>query len=447
MEGVGRPGRPLDARGSGAVLPGPRIGLFVSDSTTASFLEACGSIGPLWLSLRGLRAPRIERRAFAQPFVVIGRAPGADLALDHPAVSRRHVYLQLIDGRLFGVDLSSRTGTYWQDAARPMGWLGAGQSLRVGPCRIGRWGEGPAAAGPGEEPPSPASRAFEPPGLVDGTLEFLDPTVAPASWPIGQVLVLLGRSSACKIQLSGSGVSKIHCSLVRTPAGIWAVDLLGRGGILVDGASTRSARLEDGAVLQVGPHRIRLHYGSPPRPAARAASLPAWPEAAAPPMPRAEAAQILALRDTPPEALLVPLVRELGQMQQQMADQFQQALMMMFQMFSSMHQEQMTLIREQLAELNRLSQEHRVVEAALAAGSAGGRPDREAPRREPPAPNRRDTARPPVGRPPSPERPARPAAPHEDAHAALVDRLSAIQQERESRWQRLVRMVLGGSSP
>jgi pSer/pThr/pTyr-binding forkhead associated (FHA) protein len=421
----------------------------VPDPRPATFLEACGSIGPLRLSLKGLRATPSECRAFEQPFAVIGRAPGADLDLDHPGVSRRHTYLQLIEGRLFGVDLSSRTGTHWQDVARPMGWLGRGHSLRIGPYRVGRWGEESPPETDEAEPPSPVSRAFEPPGLVEGILEFLDPSVEPTTWPISQVLVLLGRSPACKIQLSGSNVSKLHCSLVRTAQGVWAVDLLGRGGILVNGTATRAARLDDGDVLQIGPHRIRLWYARAPQHPARPDVPASWPTNGRASLPQpVEPSQLLALRDPAAEALLMPLVRELGQMQQQMADQFQQALMMMFEMFSGMHQEQMTLVREQLAELSRLSQEQASLQDALTA-RARETPARPAAGRVPPVPYRRDRDRPaaapaPAARAPSSQPMPRPEAARTDVHSALVERLAAIQDERESRWQKLIRSILGG---
>jgi pSer/pThr/pTyr-binding forkhead associated (FHA) protein len=421
----------------------------VPDPTFSAFLEACGSIGPLRLSLKGPETARAVCRVFHQPFAVIGRAPGADLTLDHPAVSRRHAYIQLMDGLLFGVDLSSRTGTYWQDEARPMGWLGPGHSLRVGPYRIGRWGETSSSGDADEEPPSPVSRLYEPSDLVAGTLEFLDPSVEPGTWSINQALVLLGRSPACKIQLAGAGVSKHHASLVRTPQGIWLIDLLGRGGVLVNGAAARCVRLDDGDIFQIGPHRIRLWYApAPDRPPPRPSFLPAWPEPepaphANGPLATIEPAQVVALREAPAEAVLVPLVRELGQMQQQMADQFQHALLKMFEMFSGMHQEQMGLIRQQLDELTRLSQEQQALQEALARQSAASPVPRPAAGSIPPAPYRRDADRPPRPEPQLAPRPRLESA-RDDIHGDLVNRLAAIQQERESRWQKLIRSVLGG---
>lgn len=382
-----------------------------------SFLEACGASGPLVLSLRGPSG--LLRRSFARPFVIVGRAPGTDLMLDHPAVSRRHVYLQWLDGRLFAVDLGSRTGTLWPDGARPMGWLDPGRSLRIGPYRLGLAGGSQQSLA---SRPSPTAR---PQGFAgpSATLEFLDPTAEPASWPLEPELVLIGRSPVCKIQINGPAASRFHASLVRTSQGVWAVDLLGRGGLLIHGVPTRSARLGHGQILQIGPHRIRF-WSEPPEPAVHR-GLPAVVATASYLVPRSDPPAPAAT--FPAETLVVPLVHELGRLQQEMADQFQQGLAVMFRLFSGMHQEQMDLVREEMAEIRRLSEEQRLLRTAL---------ERAAPVRPADAPASPSLA-PPTHRP----RPPRPGA--EEAHAALARRLEALQQEQQGRWQKLLRSVMG----
>ncbi|MBX6312809.1 MAG: FHA domain-containing protein, partial [Isosphaeraceae bacterium] len=341
------------------------------------FLSACGLRGALRLGLEGYGDAEIECRLLPQPFAVVGRAPGVDLRLEHPVISRRHAYLQVIAGRLFCVDLRSRTGTHWEEGARPMGWLGRGEAIRIGPYRLRYLDDD---AGEGVEPPPPrgelsalASLAFEPAALTEGTLEFLDrePALEPTLWPIHRPVVLLGRSLYCAVQLSGAEVSRFHCSLVRTPQGIWVVDLLGRGGTLVNGEPGRSIRLADGDVLQVGSHRLRLWYGPPaarrsPHLAPLAGPAAAEPELAT----RPEVGVLLNGRPEVTDALLGPLLSELGRMQQQMADQYQQALLTMFRLFSNMHQEQMALIREELAQIQRLTEQQQALQAELTQAQA-----------------------------------------------------------------------------
>ena len=81
-------------------------------SVMKSFLTACGLADSLQLVVESQRAAEGELRLLHQPFALIGRDPRADVILDHAQVSRRHVYLQVVDGRAFWVDLESRTGTH-----------------------------------------------------------------------------------------------------------------------------------------------------------------------------------------------------------------------------------------------------------------------------------------------------------------------------------------------
>ncbi|MEZ6067949.1 MAG: FHA domain-containing protein [Planctomycetaceae bacterium] len=59
-------------------------------------------------------------------------------------------------------------------------------------------------------------------------------------------------------------VSKVHCSLVLLPSGLWVVDLLGKGGTLVNDEPVRHRRLKEGDELHVGRYRMQVHYESPP---------------------------------------------------------------------------------------------------------------------------------------------------------------------------------------
>ena len=64
--------------------------------------------------------------------------------------------------------------------------------------------------------------------------------------------------------------------------------------------------------------------------------------------------------------MLVPLVNQFGVMQQQMFDQFQQAMAMMIQMFGTMHREQMEVIRGELDQLHDLTEEFHALNKELA---------------------------------------------------------------------------------
>ena len=86
------------------------------------------------LVVEGPRAGGGESRVLPQPFAVIGRDERADVILDDPRVSRRHVYLQAVAGQVFWVDLESRTGTCDETGTRKSGWLAVrGPAGRSGP--------------------------------------------------------------------------------------------------------------------------------------------------------------------------------------------------------------------------------------------------------------------------------------------------------------------------
>lgn len=414
------------------------------------FGEACGLRAPFRLVVtRGDEPGSVDvLRALDRPFAVIGRAPGADLVLDHPKVGGRHVYLQAVAGRIFGIDLDSRSGTFWAGEPQVMGWLDDGKALHIGPFQVRLHHESAEADG-GPRPgwpvvaggmPPPTSRSFAATGLTEGFLEFLDPKTGQRTWQMSRALVLIGSCQLCRIQLTGTDVSGAHCSLVRTPKGIWAVDLLGRGGTVVNGRPVRSARLEDGDELQVGLKRFRLRHGvAPTLPARRSSAAlgPLIPEVSHDPGGRPGLDDVA----------LTPLLREFGQMQQQMADQFQQALMMMFQMFSGMHQDQMALIREELARIHQLTEQQRTLQAELDRSPMAERvrPTLRVVADETGAASSQ-TAR---NTPPLPRGPRVALAGGLDPgelHADLVRRLAEIQQERQGGWQKLLDTLKGRSS-
>src|SRR5207302_548657 len=155
-------------------------------------------------------------------------------------------------------------------------------------------------------------------------------------------------------RLAAPGVSPFHCSLMRTAAGVWVVNL-GRDheGVTLNGASIRAARLEDGDELRIGEVLIRLLFkthaetphgqngsrageetGPPPllayptssRELATSRSKSVWMA------PGREAGRVLAERVSGEgelsASLLALVLDQFGEMQQQFLDQFQQNTMM-----------------------------------------------------------------------------------------------------------------------
>ena len=240
--------------------------------------------------------------------------------------------------------------------------------------------------------------------LPEVALEFLNGPAQSMSRPVHRVLSLVGSASGCKFRLTDPSVSRFHASLMRTSTGLWIVDLLGQGGVSVNNAPVRSECLADGDVLRIGRYQIRVHchfrgQGSgkgkleigraaptsklPQRQlASRNLQISDWAPASLPfgagvangprlPVPLKAVSSVpkaelmpsdpAVIDKLPPsgttETALVPLVNQFGLMQQQMFDQFQQAMAMMVQMFGEMHRDQMDVIRAELDRLHELTDE------------------------------------------------------------------------------------------
>ncbi|WP_165223186.1 FHA domain-containing protein [Aquisphaera insulae] len=508
----------------------------------SSFLEACDVRDALDLAVRGLTPADDGLRRLQQPFALIGRDPRADISLDHRLVSRRHVYLQVVEGVGFWIDLDSRSGTASEGQLRKSGWLDAETSIRIGPFEIRRLqgasggGDGGGVPGPRVSPLLSRTHAERP--LSEVSLEFLNGPSRAAVWPMNRVMSLVGSASGCKFRLADPSVSSFHCSLVRTPLGLWAVDLLAPDGIAVNDARVRFAAIADGDVLRIGRYRIRLRVrsagrrpvgdgdgrgparlglglGSEVRPRAGLrleAQVPARSEPPRDrlpaPIPDVQPSSIAWVSAAPldlgrgdiDQSVLMPLVNQFGAMQQQMLDQFQQAVSMLVQMFGNLHRDQMKTIREELDQLKDLTAEVQAIKIELAARASAvppaGQPPAESRRASAPDPASLDEAAgdklddlnpiaarigpaaaaalpdpPPPGpatppepipapsvaasvagtpRAPAPPRP-RPAAAaadegvNQDVILWLHQRMSTLQQERETRWQKILKLLPGAS--
>jgi hypothetical protein len=351
-------------------------------------------------------------------------------------------------------------------------------------------------------------------------LEFLNGPSRSAVWPVNRVVSLVGSSAGCKFRLADPSVSLFHCSLVRTQAGLWVVDLL--GGVEVNNTASRFALLADGDILGIGRYRIRIQ--SPDvlgeaasadrrltvRPAeGRSLALARTPIPGGGILPvgrrdddqeRSQGLAVPTMSVLPAEvagstsdpiAVMVPLMNQFGMMQQQMMDQFQSAMGMLVEMFGSLQREQMDLIRQELDQLREVTREVQELKSELASYAqdreaaraseaaappvvpppiptptpaaetiAGVRvdPSRMAPAADLPpaagptvpssdASTRAGEGKPGPARPGARPRPERPAPVTNDADVMLWlnQRISTLQEERESRWRKILKLLPGSS--
>jgi pSer/pThr/pTyr-binding forkhead associated (FHA) protein len=384
-----------------------------------SFLAACGIEDSFQFVVESQDGTESRVRLLYQPFAIIGRDLRADIVLDHVDVSRRHVYLQVIDGRVFWIDLESRTGTHSEIEAQRFGWLDGGQAVCVGPYIIRRLVGDRRVANRhdpgrlGRDSPlvaRPVTHATQP----EIALEFLNGPSQSMLKPVHRVLSLIGSASGCKFRLTDSSVSRFHGSLLQTSTGLWIVDLLGQKGITINDVPVRCSRLVDGDIVRIGRYQVRIrhctstqgsaagffnvrhnvltkvaHNGrtpvglaptnstAAPLPFASSRladerepiSLPVAPMSIPPKFDLVRSNATLSV-DFPQsdrtESILVPLVNQFGMMQQQMFDQFQQAMAMMIQMFGTMHRDQMEVIRTELDRLQELTEEFHALKNELA---------------------------------------------------------------------------------
>jgi pSer/pThr/pTyr-binding forkhead associated (FHA) protein len=397
----------------------------MSHQSINRFLGACGAVGPLKLIAEPIEKKSAGdnelRVTLEQPFALIGSGVRSDLRLDDDQVSHRHLYLQVYDGRVFAFDLGSRTGTRWDEERRPHGWLNGEQAVRVGRYRIHLDGETVLQKSTEDLPEPLVSRAFQNPLLPPVSLEFVKGSESskPARCPLHRVLVFLGRTDGCKVRLMHDSVSKFHCCLVRTPRGVWVVDLLSRNGVWANGTKVPWARLEEGDRFEVGNFELRLRYDRPDEEDDRTRPSPAsTPEGErdrgskiedggskiakerqsffdprssildprSSPDPRSSVVDVpssgqdverdrhtlvVSSRRAPvpaelSESIALIISNQFAEMQRQMFDQFQQAMMVMFQTFSLLHRDQMELVRQELNRVHELTRQLHELQAELA---------------------------------------------------------------------------------
>lgn len=371
------------------------------ESAFEVFREACGLSGPLTLEVRDSSTSAGESTVqIHQPFAIVGRDPGADLVLQNPRISRRHAYLQVTGGRVLCTDLHSRTKMRWggESGQRDRGWLAPGRDVWLGPYAL-RWtgesswdGGGPTV--PALPAPSPTP-ALDLEGLPRAGLALPQRQTDHESFrPITARVALVGRSESCHLVLGHESVSRFHASLIRTPKGVWVVDLLAREGVRVNGQRVRWAWLEDGDAVRFGRFTFVLRYETPPehisredvplkagasagsfRPSSRQRpGSPSLPERGLAVRSRERRGDFLAAVPSPdalaPEVIepAIPAAWELSgaippqqiamwQQQMRMMETFHDDMMMMVQMFMAMHKEHLESVRSELDKVRELSRE------------------------------------------------------------------------------------------
>ncbi len=374
--------------------------------------------------------------------------------------------MQVIGSRAYCLDLGSRSALAWNGRSRRSGWIEPGQFVEIGPYRIGLPALAPTFA---THNPSDTSS----PALATDLRVLLEPNgqgrPAQRDYEINRLFTLVGRAPECDLRLSDLSVSRYHCLLIRLGHELWVVDLLGRGGVEVDDRPVPWTRLDDASLLRIGRDRFTVRLVSsnsrpipeasclpftPPRsngssppshPPEPLAELPALIERPALPVPtnvslpvsveRPEHAELTRLA----ESMIAPLIDQFNAMQQHLFDQYHQSMMEMMAVFARLHHEQQGLVDREMRKIRRLTREVRALRREL---------DQQRKAAATATPAQLGIKQTVDSKPIDPGRPAEAPGPSEDyreAQARIIARMTALQQERQGRWQRLLGRLGAGS--
>jgi pSer/pThr/pTyr-binding forkhead associated (FHA) protein len=376
----------------------------MSQHNLDQFLKACHAPAQWELHATGADGKAAGHFSAAQPFALLGRDPANDLCLDDKQVSQRHAYVQVIGGRLFCVDLGSRTGICCAGTHGLSGWLDPGQDLEIGPFAI-RYSSA-AAPTPALQVINPLeSRGTDAKLLPAMSLEFANGLTRQSRWRLNRILTLAGRAPNCKLQLADVTVSRHHCAFLAAPQGLWIIDLLGKDGTRVNGERVRWAQLEDGDRVLMGKFLIRV-WREGPAPGSNATVVVSGTTGSRPSLGLETGA--------PAESPLAPLLSQFQRLQQRSYDEFHQSMLLALQMFNILQRERLDPVRDDLDQVYKLTLELQNIQA-----------------REGKPPESSATT--------TPLHEGQPA----DIPAATSQRITALQQERHSRWHKVLEAVAG----
>ena len=208
----------------------------------------------------------VEEYTISEQSTTLGRAPDADVVLQHPSVSRYHARLIADSGGLRLIDLGSANGTFLNSVEIPVKEPRAvsdGDAIGIGPFRVVYHTRPvarpvtPAAASPGaggpRSEPTVVLAPPRPPRLIVKTPEWT------REFPLQKDVVTFGRDHANDITVESDVVSRHHAQLERRGGQYEISDLGSTNGLTRDGKRVERVLLEPGDVLEIG-RTITVEY-------------------------------------------------------------------------------------------------------------------------------------------------------------------------------------------
>jgi hypothetical protein len=270
-----------------------------------------------------------------------------------------------------------------------------------------------------------------------------------SGWRIDRAVSLAGSSRLCDLWLRDESVSKVHASLVLAPRGLWVVDLIGKGSMLVNGRPAYWKQLHDGSVLQIGRYRFRARFDEP-------VSVPAQR------VGRHSTPEILPSGDFQPpqgggliDPTVAALLGQMAAMQSQFFEHSQNQMQFMGEILAQLGRSQQASVRNDVERIDAITRELEQLKSQFA-DQPENSPVRR-PRKRRASPNKTGghstEAKTEARMPPSPvSEPAAPLPPaggdHADqggvspaaaeAHKRLTERMARLAQERNAGWSRIL---------
>ncbi len=371
-------------------------------SERSEFAAACGQRGPLRFRIFDSRSGKMRETQVPGPAVLVGSSEECDLCLNDPEISRRHAYLQVVDGHLVCCDLDSRTGIHWGKSSRTRGWLAVNESLHVGPFMLTLLD---SQGNSGKSSPLPAKfSTWDAPGEATApvVLSFLNAHSRSGKKRICRIvrrITLVGWSDVCNLRLQHNSVERVHGSFLAVNGELWVVELQSETGIEVNDRQVVFRKLAIGDHIRLGKFQLSVSPLSEARFADDEESEPELPggtssggdsapgteaDTGSKPAKRVKrkvgglvpsgglrpvgAGEGLAPRvptgGVPPmDPATTAMMQHFQSMQQQFIDHTQQMMSMVVQAFSSAHNRQLDVIREELQRVHDLNRELQELQA------------------------------------------------------------------------------------
>lgn len=199
---------------------------------------------------------------FTKPFITIGRHANCDFRVENKAVSSRHLYLQAIGSRIAAIDLHSTSGTTW-GSENFCGWLSHNDLIKIPGAELQLVDDFWIADATLKQPTDfrPRDEHRDEYGVLPKVeLELLNTTSKGKRWPINRVITLVGRDEHCRITILDKQISRVHCSFLLLPSGLWGIDLTGNSAFEVNGQKANCLMLAEGVEFQIGPYALAARY-------------------------------------------------------------------------------------------------------------------------------------------------------------------------------------------